>query len=302
MKNKTDIYAQLTNKMVAAIEKHQGEKVVCPWHRNSTTPRNVATGNIYRGINIVSLWATACERDYDTALWGTYRQWKAVGAQVEKGETGAVIVCYKPYEKEVELDSGDTEILRGAYCMSSVVFNEAQVSGFTSQPVEREDSFQHIDDIDDFVYNTDADIEHVGQEACYIPSRDKILMPPPDLFKTIGNSTAQESYYAVLLHELSHWTGAQHRLNRSLTNRFGDDAYAMEELVADLASAMLCAELGIASEPRPDHARYLASWLSVLKGDKKAIFSAAAKASQALEYLKSLQPEQDQCPDENQAA
>lgn len=112
-----------------------------------------------------------------------------------------------------------------------------------------------------------------------------IQLPDRAAFVGTATSTAQESYYSTLLHELTHWTAPEHRCNRALGKRFGDSAYAMEELVAELGAAFLCADLGVTNEPRMDHAQYLASWLTVLKGDNRAIFAAASAASKAVEFL-----------------
>ncbi len=109
-------------------------------------------------------------------------------------------------------------------------------------------------------------------------------MPP---FEAFVDTT---SYYATLAHETTHWSGAKHRLDRNLTGRFGEEAYAMEELIAELGAAFLVSDLGLSSEPRPDHASYIASWLKVLKSDKRAIFTASSKAQSAADYLNGLQP------------
>ncbi len=110
-------------------------------------------------------------------------------------------------------------------------------------------------------------------------------MPDRRRFTGTETTTPAEAFYSTLSHELVHWSGAGSRLDRDLSGRFGDDAYAMEEPVAELGAAFLCADLGITPEPRQDHACYLKNWLAVLKGDKKAIFTAAAKASQAASWL-----------------
>ena len=128
-------------------------------------------------------------------------------------------------------------------------------------------------------------------------ARDDIInMPAREAFTGTATSGATESYYAVLLHELTHWSGHQSRLDRQLSNRFGNKAYAMEELIAELGASFLCAECAITTEPRPDHANYIADWLDVLKKDKRAIFTAARKASEATEFLIALQT-----PDAKQA-
>ena len=112
----------------------------------------------------------------------------------------------------------------------------------------------------------------------------------PDRHRFIGTetSTATEGWYSTLLHELTHWTGASHRMDRTFGKRFGDDAYAMEEMVAELGAAFLCGDLGITAEPRPDHAAYIENWLRILKADRKAIFTAASAANKAAEYLAGL--------------
>jgi antirestriction protein ArdC len=146
-----------------------------------------------------------------------------------------------------------------------------------------------IDHADAFVTATGANIQHRGNRACYIPSVDRIEMPPYAQFQDTPASTAAEGYYATLLHELVHWTSQVHRCNRDLGKRFADHAYAREELVAEIGAAFLCADLNIALEPRPDHAAYIATWLTVLKSDKRAIFNAAALAQRAANYLHGLQ-------------
>ena len=114
-------------------------------------------------------------------------------------------------------------------------------------------------------------------------------MPDKPLFRDTATSTATEGYFAVLLHECGHASGAKHRLNRDLSGRFGSASYAMDELVAEFCSAMLCADLGITAQPRDDHAHYIANWLQVLKSDKTAVFTAAAAAHRAAEFLHGLQ-------------
>ncbi|MCP5385180.1 MAG: peptidase, partial [Altererythrobacter sp.] len=114
-----------------------------------------------------------------------------------------------------------------------------------------------------------------------------ITMPDRERFFATASGSAAQNWYATLMHELIHWSGADHRLARTFGKRFGDDAYAMEELVAELGSAFLCGDLGLSTSPRPDHASYLASWLKVLKADNRAIFTAASAAAKAAEWLES---------------
>ena len=147
------------------------------------------------------------------------------------------------------------------------------------------DPAKTLADIETFIARTGAAIIHGGERACYSPKLDEIQMPQQEAFVGSSTSSATEAYYATLLHELTHWTAPAHRCDRDLSGRFGSEAYAMEELVAELGAAFLCADLGIANEPRADHAQYLSHWLKVLKADKRAIFTAASKAAQATAFL-----------------
>ena len=147
-----------------------------------------------------------------------------------------------------------------------------------------------IEQAEAFVAATGASIHHGGSRAFYRASTDSIHLPPREAFIGTPTSTPAKSYFSTLCHELTHWTSAELRCNRQLGKRFGDQAYSMEELVAELGAAFLCADLRISDEPRADLARYLASWLSVLKADRKAIFTAASKASEPAVFLATLQP------------
>ncbi|AMA60135.1 hypothetical protein BCCGELA001_30490 [Bradyrhizobium sp. CCGE-LA001] len=192
------------------------------------------------------------------------------------------MVFYKQVEVASD-DEAETDGKTRAYARATPVFNADQVDGLPQDvpaaPVEQ------LGDVESFIARTRANIIHGGNRACFVPKLDEIHMPPRELFTGSATSTATEAYYSTLLHELTHWTGPAHRCNRDLSGRFGTEAYAMEELVAELGAAFLCAELGIAVEPRADHAQYLAHWLKVLKADKRAIFTAASKAGEAAAFL-----------------
>lgn len=286
-----DIHQHITDQIVAAIEKGAGEFRL-PWHRADGSimrPVNVASKNAYRGVNVIALWATAEERSYTTGLWGTYRQWAEAGAQVRKGEKAAHVVFYKEFTVAADdATSDDTETR--LFARATPVFAAEQVDGYALPVPEAPTTIiEPIDAAEAFVSRTGASIAHGGSRAFYRPSTDSIQLPPREAFIGSSTSTAAESYYATLLHELTHWTSAETRCNRQLGKRFGDQAYAMEELVAELGAAFLCADLAITDAPRADHAQYIDTWLQVLKADKKAIFTAASKASQAVTYLASLQ-------------
>ncbi len=151
--------------------------------------------------------------------------------------------------------------------------------------------FQRNERAERFMTSTDAMIRHGGDRAFYSPAGDHIQLPDRERFTGTDTSTAEEAYYATGLHELTHWSGAPVRLDRDKAKRFGDGAYAFEELVAELGAAFLSADLEVSNEPRADHAQYLAHWLDILKGDKRAIFTAASLAQKAATYLHELTTE-----------
>lgn len=286
-----DIHAEITNTLIAAIEADPG-KPVMPWRRVSGPlfmPSNALTGNAYNGINIVSLWVAAECLGYAAPIWATYRQWSELGCQVRKGEKSSLVVFYKEYESQPDPSNADDDGRRRV-ARASYVFNASQVDGYTLPdapeplgPIER------LDVVDRFITASGARIEHGGDRAFYRPATDHIQMPDEDLFSGTDTMTRTEGYYATVAHELTHWTAAPKRLGRELGKRFGDASYAAEELVAEIASAFLCSELGITQDTRADHAQYLAQWLKLMKDDNRAIFAAAAKASEAVAYLKRLQ-------------
>lgn len=287
MKERFDIHQHITDQIVATIEKGAG-KFSLPWHSggNITCPTNIASKKTYRGVNIIALWAASEHRGFSSGVWGTYRQWAEAGAQVRKGEKSSYVVFYK--EIDIAAEEGNVETETRMFARATPVFAAEQVDGYTLPVPVVTDPMEPIEAADAFVTATGASIEHGGTRAYYRPSTDSIQLPPQEAFLGTATSTAQESYYSTLLHELTHWTSATHRCDRQLGKRFGDQAYAMEELVAELGAAFLCAELGITVDPRADHAQYLASWLNVLKADKRAIFTAACAASKATDYLQRL--------------
>lgn len=284
---KRDVYADITAKIIATIETNPA-KPEMPWHRPTAPlvlPLNIQTGNAYQGINIVSLWCASECAGYQSNVWGTYRQWQANDAQVKKGEKSSLVVFYKEYD--IQPDPADeTDDGKRRVAKASFVFNAAQVEGYVPPPppidlgpVEKTERFMAL------VGATGADIRHGGSQAYYRPSTDHIQMPAEGMFTGTATMDRSESYMGVLLHELTHWSGVSKRLDRQFGKRFGDAAYAMEEMVAELSAAFLCAELGITAEPRPDHAHYIGHWLQILKADNRAIFNAAAKATEAAKYL-----------------
>ena len=291
-KPRRDLHAEITGRLIAAIEADPGTPQM-PWRRASTPlwmPLNAVSQNAYSGINVVNLWVAAEVRGFSSPHWATFKQWRGAGCQVRKGAKAELVIFYKEYDVEPSADD-DNDDGKRRVARASHVFNAAEVDGFSAPdaplmlgPIER------IEAADRFIGATRARIEHGGDRAFYRPTSDHIQMPDEGLFTGTDTMTRDESYFAVLLHELTHWTMHKDRCDRQLDKRFGKQAYAAEELVAEIGSAMLCAEIGVTQDTRPDHAQYIANWLQLLKDDPKAIFTAAARASEAVAYLKRLQP------------
>ncbi|MER8403091.1 zincin-like metallopeptidase domain-containing protein [Mesorhizobium sp. M1348] len=300
--DRADVYARITAEIVAAIEAGAGEYVM-PWHHNGSAtarPVNVASGKAYRGVNTLALWVAAQSAAYPTGLWGTYRQWQALGAQVRKGERSTTVVFWKQIGGDGDEDdsgSDDGAERRRFFARGYSVFNCAQVDGYEPEPIaahseeERVARYRHQADrqcvrphADAFYANLGINTVYGGNEAYYLPSADRVHLPSFSSFRDAA------SHYSVLFHEGLHATAAKHRLDRDLSGRFGSEAYAMEEIIAQVGSSMILADLGIVAGPRPDDASYISSWLKVLRNDSSAIFTAASKAQQAADWMHARQP------------
>lgn len=289
-KERRDIHQEITDQIIAAIEAGASEFCL-PWHRTKgslTRPINVASGKHYQGVNVLSLWVAAEAKGYPTGLWGTYRQWQAKEAQVRKGEKASLVVFYKELEIERENEAtGEPVEGRVLMARASPVFNVAQVDGYTVPDAEAPppSSFDAVANAEALMKASGAIIVEGGERAFYRPADDTVHVPDRGRFTGTDTMTPQEAFYATGLHELAHWTGAKHRLDRTFGNRFGSRAYAFEELVAELGASYLCVELGVTTNLRPDHAAYIAHWLDIMREDKKAIFTAASAAQRAADYL-----------------
>jgi antirestriction protein ArdC len=279
---KADVYDQITNTIIEAIEAGT-EKYEMPWHCLHN-PINAITRKLYRGVNVLMLWATAQKLGYAASEWATYRQWQDAGAQVRKGERSTTVVFWKFLDRnEEQQDEAESQENRQrCFARAYNVFNAAQVDGYTPATPPQLSEAARLENADRFFAQLSAVVKHGGDRAFYSPAGDFIQMPEFSQFKS------PEGYVSTFAHELSHWSGARNRLNRDLSGRFGDERYSAEELIAEIASCFLCADLQIRSEPRRDHAPYLASWLRVLRNDKRAIFTAASKAQEAATYLHSM--------------
>ena len=280
-----DIYNEITNQIIEAIEAG-AENYKMPWHvngANSALPVNASTHRPYRGVNVMMLWAVATNKAYETNLWATYQQWRELGARVRKGEKSTCVVFWKFFNEEADEQEGTESDARrnpkAVMARAYHVFNAGQVKGYQMSAVPRLPDTERIARAEQFIETIGADIREGGSRAFYSPTEDYIQMPPFAVFKKA------DYRYSVLAHEVTHWTGAKTRLNRDLATRFQKECYAAEELIAELGSAFICAELELEIEPRRDHAPYIQSWLKVLRNDKRAIFTASAKAQQAIDWL-----------------
>lgn len=241
-------------------------------------PRNAKTGDPYRGVNVLLLWSEAAERGYSSNLWLTYKQAEAMGAQVRKGEKSVMCAFFDKVKKVAQDDQEET-----FYPMVKPfwLFNAAQIDGLPESltaPAETQ-TFNPVAEAEQVLASTGARIRHGFDGAFYMLGRDEICLPNKERF------TSESNYYATALHELGHWTGHESRLNRTFGKRFGDDAYAMEELVAELSAAFSMGYLGMVDGTIEKHASYLDSWIKCLKADKGAIFTAANQAAKASDFV-----------------
>lgn len=291
--DRSDIYSRITDRIVTDLE--QGVRPwMKPWsvaHTQGRINRPLRHNGLpYSGMNVLLLWSEGVARGFSSPMWMTFKQALEVGACVRKGETGSTVVFASRFTKS-ESDGLGNEIDREIpFLKTYSVFNIEQIDGlpdhYYGQPAENLDPLERIEQADRFFLKTGALIRHGGGQAYYSPVTDHIQMPP---FETFRDAAA---YVATLSHEATHWTAHPSRVGRDLSRYAKDKSErAREELIAELGSCFLCADLGIVPElePRPDHASYLQSWLRVLLGDKRAIFQAAAHAQRAMSYLHDLQ-------------
>jgi antirestriction protein ArdC len=289
---KTDIYQRITDQIVSELEKGV-RPWVKPWNAEHAAGRNTrplrGNGVPYRGINVLMLWSAAMEKGYAAPVWLTFKQAIDLKANVRKGEHGSLVVyADKIIRTETDAATGEDADRAIPFMKGYTVFNVEQIDGlpehYYAQPAPRVDTVQRIDRAEGFFASTSATIRHGGTMAYYNVSQDFVQMPPIEAFRDA------EGYYATLAHETTHWTRHKSRLDRDFgRKRFGDEGYAMEELVAELGSAFLSADLDLTPNVRDHHASYVASWIKVLKDDRRAIFSAASHAQRAADFLHGLQ-------------
>jgi antirestriction protein ArdC len=289
---RADVYQKITDQIVSELE--QGVRPwFKPWNAEHAPGRITfplrSNGIPYRGINVLMLWSEAIEKGYASPIWMTFKQALDLKAIVRKGEHGCLVVyADKIVRTETDAATGEEAERAIPFMKGYTVFNTEQIEGlpehYYAKPAPHSETVQRIERAESFFAATGAKVVHGGSRACYVPSTDNVHMPCIDFFRN------SESYYATLAHETTHWTRHPSRLDRAFgRQRFGDEGYAMEELVAELGSAFLSADLELTPEVREDHAAYLASWIKVLKDDKRAIFSAASHAQRAADFLHGLQ-------------
>ena len=291
------IHQKITDQIIEAMK--NANEFQLPWNAPGLgLPTNFYTRSPYNGINILSLWSASMNNQFSSNRWATYKQWQCMDFQVRKGQKGSPIVIYKALFPNDDTGSapeaGSEDNSRSRVLIrSATVFNADQVTGLEIPQAQLElsenEPLDRLGLVDTFVSNTKAVIKIGGSSAYFSPNQDLIAIPDPESFIGTDTSSPTESYYSTLLHELTHWTGNDKRCLRDLSGRFGDESYAMEELIAELGAAFLCAQLNVTSVPRQDHADYLANWIKVLSSDVKAIFWASARASEAVAYLNGLQ-------------
>lgn len=284
-----DVAAEITNLIIEKLESG-----VLPWSRpwglTGAGGRPLRhCGTPYTGINTLYLWAIGDARGYHSRTWMTYRQAEELGGQVRRGERGSLSVYFSSFSKtETDRVTGTEATKNIRFLRSYIVFNVDQIDGLPSYyypvptPPEPRVESEHRAAIDAFFDALPGTVRHGGDQAFFSPIGDYIQMPKRGAFRS------DDHYASTLGHEYTHWSGAANRLDREFGKRFGDGAYAFEELVASIGQCLVCAELGLPGDLHDNHASYIDHWLKILKSDSSAIIKAASKAEQAFAYLKGL--------------
>ena len=276
-----DIYTTVTNRIIADLEAG-----IAPWARpwksgpndSAAMPRNAATGRQYSGINVLILWTAAQAMGFTSSRWLTFNQARDAGGNVRKGEKGTAIVYASTFVPEAERAKGD-DAKSVAFLKTFTVFNLDQIDGLDALRVNDvpRTECETVAAGEALIAAQGIEIRHGGDSAYYAPAQDIIAIPHHAAFHDHIN------YYRTAFHELGHATGHKSRLDRRILNEFGSKLYAVEELVAEMTSAFVCASLGII--PTVRHADYIGAWLSVLREDNRAVFRAASAASKAADWL-----------------
>jgi antirestriction protein ArdC len=283
-----DAYSRITAQIVGYLERGV-RPWIRPWNAEHAAGRITRplrhNGQPYSGINVLSLWMSALGQNFTAPIWMTFRQASELSAHVRKGEKGSLVVFANAITRTGHDDkTGEDVELEIPYMKGYTVFNVEQIEGlpeiYYAKSVPTLDPVARIDHAEKFFASMGATIRHGGNRAYYAQELDYVQMPPFEAFRDA------ESYYSTLAHEFTHWTKHPQRLDRDFSRKsWGDEGYGREELVAELGSAFVCADLELPEEPREENAAYIATWLNVLQHDNHAIFSAAAHAQRAADYL-----------------
>ena len=283
-----EVYKSITQKLITAIEKADGDKWEAPWYKVGAFPKNPTNKNRpYSNTNLLFLLMAQEDKGYTKPYWATYKQWEKSGGQVRAGEKGTQILVPRVYKGKEDADGNKRE--GGVFYSVATVFNVDQVDGVNVEEMENKfpklSEEQRVSQLESAIKEIGAKItEAVSDRAYYSPSKDEIVLPKFENFKS------PLDFYATQAHELMHWTGHTSRLNRPNMNYFGSPEYAYEELVAEIASAFFMAAHGLSAEPQPQHAMYLASWLKRLKSDPDALQKAVSDAQKAVNFAIKLSP------------
>jgi len=294
--NRTDRkspYHHITEKILTELRQGVAPWIK-PWTAGPVKPhRNAITGHQYTGINALLTMMAAAANGYTDTRWLTKRQIIELGGGF-KGQSPLWLTFCKPYqakEQEGETDQGQRASEKrqrssGMYLKAFMVWNAQQVTGIDLPEDEPVEAFtERLEGLEAFIAGTGATIRHGADRAAYNPTADVIVIPHPSAFDDASQ------YYATLLHELVHWSGSPKRLARDFSGRFGSQAYAFEELVAELGAAFLCAEYGVPG--RLQHSEYIGAWVKVLESDEKAVVTAASRAQAAVSFLRGQDAPED---------
>ena len=285
------ITRETAEKLISMIENGEAGTWMQPWvgspgGASILDPHNAETGKRYQGFNPLRIAMHLAENGWDSGWVATYKQWKTLGRQVRKGETGVTCIKWVTIRRSEEDANGEEKAksftVPKVFSLHAFEQTDAARDDAWEPPVVAPAEVSAWDDCQvarDFFERIGADVRTGGNRAYYAPVQDYIGMPQPEAFESC------ETYYSTLGHEHVHWTGHESREGRDLKGRFGSENYAVEELVAELGAAVLCGHLGLSLQPRPDHAAYMKSWIKVLRDDPRAILKIAGDAGRAVQHL-----------------
>ncbi len=290
MVSKLDAYQQdLTNKIIKSLE-NDLPPWACPWDQSAALnlPMNAETKACYQGSNVLALWYASLKNDFKSRQWLTFLQVKKFKGKVKKGSKSTRIIRFQKIDKKCKKTEEDL-----SYTMfkESFVFNLDQIEGL-DEKFYKADKVQDLSDFEihskceQIIKKSQACIKEHGNKACYIPSLDLICMPDRSTFNSAND------FYKTLLHELAHWTMTTERCDRKVVGVFGGSSYAFEELIAELTTVFVSAQIGL--DGLVNHSSYIKSWLTALRNDKKYIFQAATQASKATAYIMQFLEEEEQ--------